>query len=872
MSWIHRLTNVLRHRDLNPEIDEELQFHIDSRIRDGVAAGLTPEAARRDALERFGGRMGIREQTRDANILVRLETVGQDSVFAVRSFRKRPAFALGALLTLALGIGASTTILTVVRSVLLRPLPFPDSDKVCAISYTSPGSPYWLQPGLADGTYLALRSQDRSFETLATFGSAPLTLSGTGEATRVIVAMVTPDFFRVLRVSPSLGAGFAPDQDQPGRRQVVLLGDAVWRGRFGADPAVVNRSVTLDGTVYTVVGVLPPGFSYPSRADIWMPLEVRNDPHLSFTRPVIGRLKPGVSRDQARAAFEAFITNQPGTAGDRQDQIARVVSLKSAIVDDTTRPLLIFAGAVAFVLLIACANVANLLLIRAVARRQEIATRLAIGASRGRLVRQLLTESALLSLTGGLAATLVSYIATPALLTFVPAGTLPRDAEIHIDFWVVAVTLTLALVAGVVLGIVPALQSIRGDVSNTLRAGVASAPKRALRFRQSLIVAEMALALVLLVGAGLLARSFVKLRSIEPGFEPSHVMTMTLDLPEGLYPTPVALSAFHQRLLESLSSLPDIVSAGAVNWIPLGDMSLQGDFTVQGHATPAWYVTKAAVSPGYFKTMGIRLLEGREFTSQDGRAGPPVVVVNESTARRMWPGGHAVGQRLSIETTPKPQDWLTVVGVVADVRQGGLMHRAPPAVYQPYQQVTRPSWISRMTFVVRTSGDPQAVAPMMRGALAAIDNNQAPHAMGSMEDLIADTIAEPRFHTRLLGLFSILALVLSAIGVYAVLASSVVERRREIGVRIALGADRASVAAMIVRRTLALAAIGVVLGTIGSLVLTRVLSTFLFNIAPTDPATFVAAAGALVVVALIAGLIPARKASSVDPLISLRAE
>jgi putative ABC transport system permease protein len=831
---------------------------------------MTPEDARRDAIQRFGGRIGIREQTRDANVIVRVETFLQDLGFAVRTFAKRPAFALGALLTIALGIGANTTMLTVVRSVLLRPLPFPDSDRVCAISYASPRGPFWLQPGLADSTYLDFRDQDRSFEAIATFSSAPGTLSGSGEATRVIAATVTPDFFRVLRVDPIIGSGFAPDQDRPGRNQVVLLAETLWRTRFGADPSVINRTIMLDGTPHRVLGVLPAGFSYPVTSEVWTPLEVKSDPHLSFTRPVIGRLKTGVSREQAAASFSAFTSGLRQASSDERDQVPRVISLKSALVDDTTRPLLIFMGAVAFVLLIACANVANLLLIRTVARRQEIATRLALGAGRGRVVRQLLTESALLSIAGGLAATLVSMFATPLLLQFVPPGTLPRDAEIRIDLWVVAVTLAVALIAGLLLGIVPALQAVRGDVSSALREGASSSTRRSLRFRHVLIVAEMALALMLLVGAGLLVRSFVNLRSIQPGFEPSHVMTMTVDLPETRYGTAPAMNAFHQRLLDSLSSLPDVASAGSVNWLPLGNQSVQGDFTIEGRPAPSWNVTKAAVSDGYFKTMGIQVRKGREFTPQDARE--HVVIVNESTARQVWPDSDAIGQRLSVESSPKPSDWLTVIGVVADVKQTGLTRGAPPAVYQPYQQVTRKFWLSRMTYVVRTTGDPNAVAPAMRAALRGVDADQAPHAMTSMEALVADTIAEPQFHTRLFGVFSILALALAAVGVYGVLASSVAERRREIGIRIALGAGRASVAGMIVRRTIGLAATGVLLGTIGGLLLTRVLSTFLFGVTPTDPATFAAAATALVLVALIAGFVPARKATAVDPLISLRAE
>ncbi|HEY7058566.1 MAG TPA: FtsX-like permease family protein, partial [Vicinamibacterales bacterium] len=532
----------------------------------------------------------------------------------------------------------------------------------------------------------------------------------------------------------------------------------------------------------------------------------------------------------------------------------------------------IFSGAVIFVLLIACANVANLLLMRATTRRQEIATRMALGASRRRLVRQLLTESAALSIAGGLAALGVAAATAPVLLTLVPEGMLPRASEIRADGWVLAVTMTGALIAGVLLGLVPALQATRGDVSNALREGPGSSTKRSLRFRHGLIVAEMALALVLLVGAGLLVKSFLKLRAVDPGFESSHVMTMTIELPDTRYASPAALKAFHQRLLESLSSLPDVTSAGLVNWIPLGTLVLRGDFEVEGLPAPGWNVMKAAVSAGYFRALGIRLLQGRDFTAEDSAGSQRVVIVNDSMARRIWPDGNAVGRRIAIDSPAKPDDWLTVIGVVADVRQGGLAHRAPPALYQPYEQVTHQFWLSHMTFVVRTTGDPASSAPRMRTALQTIDNEQAPHALATMEDLVAGTIAEPRFQSRLLGLFSLLALVLAGLGVYGVLASSVAERRREIGIRLALGAGRASVAGLIMRRTLTLASIGVVLGTIGGLAVTRVLAKLLFGVTPTDLTTFLGAASVLVAVAVASSLIPARHASTVDPLLSLKAE
>jgi predicted permease len=871
MSWRIRLANLLR-RDVNLEIDEELQFHLDSRVRDNIASGMTPDEARRDAYARFGSRPGIREQTRDADILVGIETIGQDLRFAARGVRKRPGFALVAILTLALGIGANTTILTLVRSVLLRPLPFPQSDDLYTISYARPGAPFWLFPGLADTQYLAFRQQNRTFGATATFAVAPLTLTGVGDAVRVDVATVTPDFFRVLRVNPQVGSGFAENQDHPGLDHVVVLADGLWRSRFGGDPSVVNRPITLDGVAYTVIGVLPAGFAYPAKTEIWTPLLVKENPHLSFTRPVIGRLERGISRAQAQAALDAFARTLPRNPGSEGGEVARVTRLKDAVIGDVRTPLAIFSGAVAFVLLIACANVANLLLMRAIGRRQEIATRLAIGASRTRLVRQLLTESALLSLVGGMAGLLIARVGTPALLALMPSGTLPRDAEIHLDLWVFGVTLALSVATGVVLGLVPALQATRYDLSTTLRAGVGSATRRSLRFRHTLIVAEMALALVLLVGAGLLARSFLALRAVDPGFQPAHVMTMTLDLPAAQYPTVAALNAFYERLLASLSRLPDVQAAGAINWLPLGDMWIRGDLQLEGREPPHEYPMKAAVSPTYFRAMGIRFVRGRDFTAQDGARATRVAIVSDSLARLIWPHGDAIGRRLAVESHDDRPDWLTVIGVVDDVRQEGLKHATMPAVYQPYQQVSRTGWLSRMTFIVRTASDPEKLAPTMRTVLASIDTKQAPHSIATMEEVLARTMAEPRFQTRVLGVFSIIALLLAAVGVYGVLAASVAERRREIGIRMALGADRTSVTRLIMGRTLMLTSVGLLLGIAGALALTSAMARLLFNVTPTDTRTFAGAAAILLCAGLVAGLLPARRASAVDPLTVLRTE
>ena len=871
MSWLTRLRNSARHGKLAVEIDEELQFHIESRTRDNIAAGMPPDEARQDALRRFGHPPAIRQETRDVNLIVALETTLQDLVFAARSLRTRPGFTAVALLTLALGIGANTAIFTVVRSVLLRPLPVPDPDELFVVSYTAPDGPFWLYPGMSDRNYVVFREATTSFESTTTFSTAPVTLTGAGDAARIARAMVTPDFFRVLRIRPAAGRAFLPEDEQPGRDRVVLMADGLWRSRYGADPGVLHRTIALDGVPHTVIGILPPEFAYPADAALWTPLAVEIKPGSMWSRPVVGRLRAGTTGAQALAAFEVMTRQFPSDPSRRSQPVARVRPLKEAVVGDIRPSLAIFSGAVAFVLLIACANVANLLLMRAVSRRHEMATRLALGASRGRLVRQLLTEAALLSIAGGLVGALVAFLAGPAIWSLIPAGRLPRDLAIHMDSWVLAFTVGLSIVTGLVLGLVPALQATREGPYAALREATASSTKRSHRLRHALVVAEMALALVLLIGAGLLVKSFLGLRAVDPGFTPGQVMTMTLDLPDTKYPTAVALNAFHERLLQSLSVLPDVTAAGAVNWLPLGDMLIRGDLVAEGGAGKGW-ATKASVSAGYFEAMGIRLVAGRVFSDRDNAAAPGVVILSESVARRIWPGEDPIGKRLSIESRPQPQDWLTVVGVVADVRQSGLAEDVVPAVYQPYQQVRRPGWLGRMAFVVRTSGSPMDVAPAMRTMVRDLDANLAAQSMSTMEDVITGTIAEPRFQTRLLGVFSLLALVLAAIGIYGVLSSAVAERRREIGIRVALGADRSRVVALVLRRTLMLTGIGVVLGLAGSLAVTRILSKLLFNVTPTDAATFATAAGVLVAVAVAAALIPARRASSVDPLVALRIE
>ncbi len=871
MSLVDRLSNLFRRRDINREIDEELEFHIEARVADNIATGMSADEARRDALLKFGGAAATREETRDANIVVAFDTLSQDLSIAARSLRRRPGFSALVIATLALGVGAATTIFTVVESLLLRPLPFGEPDRIYALSHFPRNRPFWLLPGLPDWEYLALQEANLPFASTATFARASVTLTGAGDATRLTGASVTPDFFQVLGVNPVVGRGLVAGDAVQHAAPVVLLSDGLWRDRFGADQTWVNRTIQLDGTAHTVIGVLPPGFNYPDRSAFWTPLDVRPTQNLSFTRPAIARLKADATPATARAAFEAFAANQQGGS-----QLATEFSpLQEALVGNIKPTLFVFAGAMACLLLIACANVANLLLVRSVSRGQEIATRRALGASRGRIVRQLLTESALLSLLAGLAGVALALLGIPALLSLIPKGRLPRAEEIHLDGWVLAFTLSVSLVTSVVVGLAPALYATRGRLATAIKEGPTAASPASHRLRHTLIVADVGLALVLLIGAGLLGRSFLKLQGVDPGFQADAVMTMSVSLPRTRYATVPQVIEFHDRVLSSLEAQPGVGSAGLVNWLPFGNMTMRGDISAEGGQLlpPGFLPVKAGVSADYFKAMGLHIQAGRPFTSGDRAGSEGVAVISATVARTIWPGEQPLGRRISTETNPRPQDWLTVVGVVDDVKQNGLKAQAGPAIYLPYSQITRLGWLGSVTYVARaTAGKAESLAPGMRDVIRSVDPNQAPESLATMSDLVGTTIAEPRFQAKLIGAFSFMAVVLAAVGIYGVLAASVVERRREIGIRMALGATPSTVVGMMLKRALVLALVGVAGGAAAAYGLTGILTRFLFGVAPTDGLTFVWASAVLLAVALLAGLLPARRASRLDPITTLRGD
>jgi predicted permease len=877
VSWWNRLSNLLRRDDLGRELEEELQFHIDGRVRENINAGMTAEAAQRDARRRFGNWTLAKEKTHEMNIIVPVQTVGQDLRYALRSLRKSPGFTALSVLAMALGIGANTAVFTVVNGVLLRPLPLVQPERLFLISYMPRLGPLASEPFLDSHDYLEFQQRTHAFERVTAFQEGQVTMTGAGDAFRLPAGFVTSGFFPVLRVSPAMGRTFTSQEEHRGSPGVAVLSQELWRSRFAADPNILGRAIAVDGIKRSVIGVMPAGFAFPGTAKLWLPLTMEADPRKYFFAFAFGRLRPSVSQRQAQAEWEALVPQLPHAPEDqRNGWIAEVVPLQDLLVRQIRKSLLIFMGAVALVLLIACANVANLLLMKGSLRRQEMAVRTVLGAPRSRLIRQLLTESAMLSLGGAIAGLLSASFGVRALLALAPTGKIPRVAEIHLDARVIGFALGLGAVTGILFGLLPAVQATRRELRNFLSQAGRAVTGRSEGLRSVLVISEIALTLVLLTGAGLLLKSFLRMRAVDPGFRAENVLTMTVDLPESLYNTSASIQAFHARTLEKLSSLPGVMAAGAVNWLPLNGVVMWGLFHLHdGRPTPRGYmVDKPAVSPDYFRAMGIPLLSGRAFSDQDSSTAPRVAIISRSVARTFWPGGDALGQRITLEDHPRPgaEDWLTIIGVVDDVRQASLTEKAHPAIYQPYTQVKKAEFLGRMTFAIRTAAQPASMATAMRGVLRKVDRNQPVQSITAMTDLVATTTAEPQFQTRLIAIFAMLALLLAAIGVYGVLACAVAERTREIGIRMALGAEKSDITRMVLRRSLLLATAGVALGVAGDLAVTRVLAKFLFEVKPTDLPTFLVVAALLVAVALLSGLLPARRATRVDPMVALKSE
>jgi putative ABC transport system permease protein len=795
-----------------------------------------------------------------------MNALAQDIRFAIRTLWKTPAFTAIALLALALGIGANSAIFTVVNSVLLHPLPFPQPEQICQI-YTAR---FQDSVAMDDRSFVEFEKQSAAFEHLSAISGGATSLTGFGEPIPVHGTAVTTEFWPALGVGASLGRTFRKEDDLG---SVAVLSDKLWRSHFNADQSILGKIVQLDGRPRSIIGVMPPGFAFPADAEVWTPLVVNPQPGAGWAYAVIGRLNAGISIDQARAETKAIAQRlepkEPHAA-----ESAGVASLHEFLVGKIRPSLYVLLGAVGFILLIACANVANLLLARGAARRQEVAVRASLGASRSRLIQQLLTESSLLAIAGGTLGLVIAAWGVSLLVRMVPEGMIPRLAEVGINGQVLWFTFLLSLTTSLIFGIAPALQLSKARLADSLKQDerrIAGAQG----LRSVLVAGEIALSLVLLIGAGLMIKSFVRLRSVNPGFNPQSTFVLTVDLPFNEERTASSLVAYHKEVLDKLSALPGVSSSGAIDWLPFDNALIRGDFYSEAGSRPRAHfnVTKPGVTRGYFQAIGIRLLRGRNFTEHDTQSSPGVAIVSESVARRAWGDENPIGKRVTLEDRPKPQDWLTVVGVVDDVKQQNLAEKTPLAVvYQPMTQVIRPFFLFHMAYVVRGSGDLSALPSLMRSRFREVDPNQPIQLMAPMGDLVSATTAEPRFYSRMLGSFSAIALLLASLGIYGVMAYSVVQRTREIGIRVALGAQRSDIFRSVMLKSALLVFAGVAIGLAGALGVTRVLQNLLFDVKPTDAATFAAVSVVLILVALAATYIPARRATSVDPMVALRYE
>ena len=803
-----------------------------------------------------------------------METLVQDLRYAVRSLIKNPGFFAIAVLTLALGIGANTAMFTAVNAVLLRPLAYPDAETLVLIEGRNP-SKGMTRTSISVPDLVDWQSQNQSFEELAGFVTGDTFLATGDETERVRTAGVSEGFFRLMRVNPLQGRTLQTDDADEGSNPGVMLSYGLWQRRFGGDPNAIGSKVTLNGEPSAIVGVMPAGFDYPERSELWICVlldaaaERRDNRYLG----VVGRLKSGVSIQQAEADLDTINqrnaqsfneTNSGWTAG--------VTNLRERLVGAVRPSLLILTVAVAFVLLIACANVANLLLSRATARQKEIAVRTALGARRGQIIRQLLTESILLSIVGGLAGLGLSVWLTRFLISISPPNS-PRFDEIQIDARVFAFIFAITILTGLAFGLVPALQTSRVDLNEGLKGTSrgSSAGQRQNRVGSVLIVSEIALSFMLLVGAGLLVKSFLRLRDVSPGFNPENVITMRVMPTTGKFDGPARAQLFKQ-VTEKIQSVPGVVSAGGVLSLPLGGDSFNVDRAYVKEGQPATPEGESGadylpITPDYFRAMQIPLSAGRAFTDHDTDQSPKVLIINQAMARRAWPGENPIGKRLTIWRDEKFS--REVVGVVGNTRKT-LDADSTQQMYVPYAQ--DPIWGS-LTFVVRTtSADPAALAPALRNEIRTIDTGLAAYNVKTLEEVVATDVAPRRSSMLLFGAFAIVAVLLSMIGIYGVTAYYVTHRTHEIGIRMALGAQIRDVLALVLKRGVVLAGIGIAVGVAGAFALTRLMTTMLFGVEPVDVLTFVFVSLAVIAVAVIACYIPARRATRVDPLVALRYE
>ncbi len=880
-STLIRLAGLFRRRHREREMAEELESHLQMHIEDNLRSGMTHAEARRQALIKLGGLEQVKEECRDTWSVRMISELGQDIRYGLRQLRRNPGFTAVAVLTLALGIGANLVIFSVVRGVLLRPLPYHDPSNLVEV-YTSNPSRGTTEGPFSPQDLQDFRAQTKSFLSISGYWYAPgmslSTLLGEGEPTLIETASVDSNFLTTLGVAPALGRGFTPEENIPGKDNVVILSDSLWRQRFGGDPSIVGKPIRVGGGELAVVGVMGPQFRFPS-PDIgfWVPLSRVTDgdiPHRRGVRwiNVLGRLMPGLTSAQAENETTLILTRlarqYPATNEGWDKGI--VENLRASIVGQVRPVLLALLGAVGLVLLTACVNLANMTLARSAARRREFAVRSAMGAGRSRLFRHSVIESILLAAIGGAVAFATAPWISSGLLALAGSA-IPRAMEIRLDWAVVLFGAVLTLLTGLAIGSLPALKLAHTGVAELLKAAGAraSAEPARQRGRNKLVVAEVSLACLLLAASGLVLKSLWKLATTDPGFDARHVLTVQLAIPVYKYHNAQLIESYRDELIRRVAAIPGVEAVGAGKTMPLAGGGEPFQFTIRnsGRGGKVDVVPKGGVyivTPGYFRTLRIPIVAGRLFDERDFQEHKQVSLINRGFAREYWPGENPVGQYLYLSPTAR----VEVVGVVGDVHNEGLRTQPLPAVYAPMNFVSR----TKLDLFIRTGGNPLAWAGTVRHIINEVEPEQPIQQIAPLEQVVHDNVAQPRFFAVIMGFFGLVALLLAAIGVFAVLSYSVRQRTHEIGIRMALGAEKHDVLKMILGQGLKLALIGVAIGIAGALALTRFLSSLLYGVTPTDPVTFIAVSLILIAVALVACYIPARRAAKVDPMVALRYE
>ena len=872
-------------QQIRTDVDDELAFHLDMRIDALVASGLSRDEARARAIREFGdiddARRYIRAVDHDIEAARRrsdyMNDLRSDIAYAVRKLRGSPMFTVTAVLTLALGIGANTAIFSVVNGVLLKPLPFPQQDRLVRIQFRQQGhGDASTPPDLAD-----FRTHARAFDGFAHYDGLTANLvRERAEPERLVGARVSANWFSLLRMKPLHGRFFVTGEDSPAAPLVVVLSEPLWRRDFGADPAIIGKQIQINAQLVTVVGVAPEGQSYPMRAELWMPTRFSVADLSDATRGarwlgLLGRVKDAVPLETAVAEADRIERQMEGLFPEKfKERRANAVQLQTAIVGDIKRPLYVIMAAVAVVLLIACANVANLMLVRATAREGEMAVRTALGAGRSRLVRQLITESMILSAVGALAGVLFAKWGMGVLIAMAPDD-LPRVKTAAIDGTALAVTAGAALLIGLLFGVLPAVQTSAGDLANALRAGARGTRTRRQtnRTKRLIVAAEVALAVTLLTGAGLLIRSFRELMAVDPGFQADHIITMRVLLPEKTYDTLPKIQSFSRQLEARVGALPGVRAAALANAVPLDGTSFWLSFAVRGRAPVRQSEQPSAsirvVTPNYFNVLGTPLLRGRSFTADDRANAPRVAIVNQAFVKKFMPNEDPIGQYVELGwRRDGVRQGGQIVGVVGDTRDDALESNADPTFYLPFDQTP----VDGIVISARTAAPPALLTSGLRAIVRDLDPSLPVYGIQTMEQQVAASVSRQRFYATLLGVFAAVALALAAIGLYGVIAYAVSQRTHELGVRVALGASGDRISRMVISEGLVLTAVGVVVGLAASLAGARLIAKLLYNVKSSDPVTFVGVALLLGVVAACASYIPARRAARVDPLAAMRGE